>query len=426
MKIYCIGIGGIGLSGVAQILRSKGHEVLGSDRSLSEITESLQKSGITVYADHRSEHITPDINLVIYSEAIPEENPERTEAKKLQIRCINYAQALAMISHDKKLIAIAGTHGKTTVTGMLSSILLSSGQDPSIIIGSRLDLLGGQNFRIGSNSVFLAEACEYRDNFLELEPTIVLINSLEPDHLDYFKTPERYYESFQRFAEKIPAHGTLILYESDQEHFDFSKIQATVHLLSDVQADEASFSLKVPGRHNQRNAFAAKAVADALGLNEQSILQGLENFRGTWRRFEYKGTLKGAKVYDDYGHHPTEIVATIQAAREWYPDEQLIVVFQPHQYSRTREFFDGFAAAFKTANSVWISDIYQARDTAEDIASVSAESLATAIVKHGEAASYVPMRDIPGQMMKAGDEKTVFLVMGAGNIHQIFQQLSFD
>lgn len=426
MKIYCIGIGGIGLSGVAQILRSQGHEVLGSDRSVSEITESLQKSGITVYSEHSAKHITPDLGLVIYSEAVPEQNPERLEAARLQIKSINYAQALAMVSKGKKLVAVTGTHGKTTVTGMLSSILLSAKLDPSIIIGSRLDLLDGQNFRIGSSNLFLAEACEYRDNFLELEPEIVLVNSLEPDHLDYFQTAERYYESFQRFAEKMPASGTLTLYESDQEHFDFSTIKTTVQLLSNSDADEASFDLNIPGRHNQRNAFAARSVARALGIDEKTIVQGLKTFKGTWRRFEYKGLIEGAKVYDDYGHHPTEIVATIQAAREWYPDLRLIVIFQPHQYSRTRQFFTGFAAAFKTVDEVWITDIYQARDTAEDIASVSAEKLVKAIEGHGEMTSYAPMADIPQRMKQSADEKTVFLVMGAGNIHQIFQQLSFD
>lgn len=420
MKIYCIGIGGIGLSGVAQILRSQGHDVSGSDRSASEVTQSLQKSGIKVFSEHRAEHISPDIDLVIYSEAIPEDNLERTEAAKLQIKSINYAQALAMVSKGKKLVAITGTHGKTTVTGMITSILLDAAADPTIIIGSKIDLLDSQNFRIGKSDLFLCEACEYRDNFLELTPDVVLINNLDPDHLDYFGTAEKYYKSFQKLAEKISESGTLIVFEEDAKRLDLSKVKATKKIL---QRSKKPYALQVPGKHNQQNAYAAEEVAKVLGIRHSAIDMGLKAFRGTWRRFEYKGSINEAKIYDDYGHHPTEIRATIQAAREWFPEKKLIVVFQPHQYSRTHQLFDEFTRCFEGADGVWITDIYKARDTHEDIAKVSAEKLAQGI---GSIARYAPFAILHEQLQSAANKEIVFLVMGAGNIHQIFQQLSFD
>jgi len=425
MKIFCIGIGGIGLSGVAQILKSQGHEVTGSDSSSSAITQSLIESGIRVFSGHAEGNLKPQTDLVIYSEAVPESNPERMEAGRLGIRAINYAHALGMVTEGKQLVAITGTHGKTTITGILTCILLEAKTDPSIIIGSRINVLGDQNYRIGKSELFLAEACEYRDNFLTLTPNIMLINSLEPDHLDYFKTTEQYYASYQKLADKIPESGALIVYESDIEHLDRSRIKCRITLLNAEEANAAQFQLQVPGRHNQRNAFASRAVAKTLRVSDEVINAGLEKFHGTWRRFEYKGSINGAKVYDDYGHHPTEIRATIQAAREWYLEQKLLVIFQPHQYSRTREFFDEFTTCFKGADEVWITDIYKARDTEEDIASTSAEKLTAAINEH-QPAHYFRTEDIHEKLKKSTDANTIVLVMGAGNINRIFEQLKFD
>ncbi|MGE3278241.1 MAG: UDP-N-acetylmuramate--L-alanine ligase [Candidatus Altimarinota bacterium] len=425
MKIFCIGIGGIGLSGVARILQSQGHEVQGSDASPSSITDTLAKNGIKVFSEHLPSNLDESFDLVIYSEAVPPENPERTRANELDIKSINYATALGMISQGKKTIAITGTHGKTTVTGMLTSILLQAGLDPTIIIGSKIDLLDGQNFRVGQGEWFLCEACEYRDNFLELHPGIVLINNLDPDHLDYFGTAERYYKSFQKLSEKIPEDGVLILREEDQRKLNLSQVKARIKILSGHESQQASFDLKVPGKHNQSNAFAARAVAEALDIPEEQIKLSLSNFHGTWRRFEYKGEINGAKIYDDYGHHPTEIKATIQAAREWYPDQQLVVIFQPHQYSRTREFFEEFTKAFSGADEVWITDIYQARDSAEDMEQVSAEKLSAALSVQ-QSARYVPMKSLPNEVQTGADRSKVFLIMGAGNINGVFQHLVFD
>jgi UDP-N-acetylmuramate--alanine ligase len=425
MKIFCVGIGGIGLSGVAQILRSRGHEVSGSDASISSLTASLEESGIKVFSHHAESNIDESYELLIYSEAVPESNPERMKAKKLGLKSMNYAKALGMISEGKKTIAITGTHGKTTVTGMLTSILLQAGTDPSIIIGSKMDQLGGRNYRVGDSDLFLSEACEYRDNFLELHPSIVLINNLEPDHLDYFGTEEKYYASFQKMSEKIPNSGAIILWENDMKRLDFSKISAKKVILSAEDSLRHEFTLQIPGIHNQLNACAAQAVARELRISDEDIRSGLEKFKGTWRRFEWKGAINGAMVYDDYGHHPTEIRATIQAAREKYPEKNLVVVFQPHQYSRTREFFDEFATSFSGASEVWITDIYKARDSQEDIENTSAEKLSEAI-SQSQVSSYIPQRILPETIQTRADSETVFLIMGAGNINEVFQHLLFD
>ncbi len=425
MKIHCIGIGGIGLSAVAQILKSQGHDLSGSDLKSSAITRGLEQNGIKVYYEQLTSNVSTDMDLVIYSEAISESNPERMKANELQIKLISYAQALGQCSADKKTIAITGTHGKTTVTGMLSSILSQTDLDPTVVIGSTVPQLDGKNYRIGAGEIFLTEACEYRDNFMELSPHIMVINTLEPDHLDYFKTPERYYQSFQNLAEKMGAEDTLILYEEAAQHLDLTKISAQVTILPENIQDQDLPELQMPGEHNRHNALSALAAAQALHISDHLIKKGLQEFSGTKRRFEKKGTLHGAIFYDDYGHHPTEIMATIQAARERYTDQHLTIVFQPHQYSRTREFFQEFANAFAGASEVWVTDIYQARDSQEDISSTSAEDLANAIPE-SIPSHFVPFSELSKKITTDAREGKVFILMGAGNISSIFTELDLQ
>ncbi|MDF2379045.1 MAG: UDP-N-acetylmuramate--L-alanine ligase [Candidatus Gracilibacteria bacterium] len=423
MKVYCIGIGGIGLSAVAKILSHQGHEVSGSDSSKASLEKNLSGSGIHTFSSQVAENITTDLELIIYSEAVSEDNPERVRATELGIKQMNYAHALAMVSEGRRLIAITGTHGKTTVTGMLSSVLIDANLDPTIVIGSTMDKLNNQNFRLGSSEWFLAEACEYRENFLPLNPEIVLINNLEPDHIDYFKTDENYYAAYQKLIEKIPAHGWLILFKEDSNYLDLSKVKGKVMQLAKEECRKEIYTLKVPGNHNQQNAYAVSKVAEKCGVPMKLIQHGLKDFKGTWRRFEYKGEVNGAKIYDDYGHHPTEIVATIQAAREWYPDKHLTVVFQPHQYSRTHAFFEEFSHSFDEASDVWITDIYSARDTQDDLDATSSEKLVSSI--NNIESRYIPFDQLPVEIRKHADPYHVYLVMGAGSIGTIFDQL-FD
>ncbi|MDP3976376.1 MAG: cyanophycin synthetase, partial [bacterium] len=250
----------------------------------------------------------------------------------------------------------------------------------------------------------------------------VLINSLEPDHLDYFGTKDRYHAAYQKFIEKIPADGHLILFARDQQHLDLTKVRGEVHIMEDPDTSRKLYQLRIPGKHNQRNAYAAEQVASVLGVFPEAIKCGLENFNGTWRRFEYKGSVNGAKVYDDYGHHPTEIKATIQGARELYPDQNLVVVFQPHQYSRTAFFLDEFATAFKGASDVWITPIYKVRDSQADVQKVSSEDLVTRINQQ-QNAELISMEEAAKRINSNSGPSDVYLVMGAGNINGIFSKL---
>ncbi len=398
---------------------------MGSDIKSSTLINRLFNQGIEVFLEQKSANITSDIDLVISSEAIPEDHPERIRAQELGIDMISYAEALGRIGHEKKTIAITGTHGKTTVTGMLTSILLQTDLDPTIIIGSTTPHLNDLNFRAGAGEVFLTEACEYRDNFMHLCPHIMVINTLEPDHLDYFKTPERYYQSFQNLAEQMNEEATLILYEDAAQYLDLTRIAAMVEILSNNGDQETLPQLQIPGAHNRHNANSARAAARALGVSAEQINTGLQGFKGTWRRFEMKGELKGAKLYDDYGHHPTEIAATIQAARELFADKNLVIIFQPHQYSRTREFFDEFSSSFTGASEVWITDIYQARDSEEDRESTSAQALADAIPAE-ISSQFIPLDQLAHKITERAQRDDVFIVMGAGNITQVFDQLARD
>lgn len=441
MKIFCVGVGGIGLSGVAQILKSEGHEVMGSDMSLSAITHDLINEGIKVFPEHKKENIDQSIDLVIYSEAISESNSERERTKELAIRSINYATALGMITEGKRTIAITGTHGKTTVTGMLATILLEAGLDPSIMIGSTLPLLDNKNFHIGKTDLFLTEACEYRDNFLKLSPEIMLINTLEPDHLDYFKTAERYYVSFQQLAEKLPENGTLVMFDGDVKTLRLDAVRARKVIIkkgipplallglpraqSRGRNDKRVFELQVPGKHNQHNALAALTVAKILGVPEDLALKALSHYEGAGRRFELKGRINGAELYDDYAHHPSKVKATLEAAREKFPDRKIVAVFQPHQFSRTHQFFDEYTKSFSDADEAWITDIYAARDTEQDKKSVSGQMLASSI-KKPRSVRYLPIQDLPTAIEGRASRDTIFLVMGAGNIGTIFSELSFD
>jgi UDP-N-acetylmuramate--alanine ligase len=420
MKVFCIGIGGIGLSGIAQMLQAQGHQVSGVDSTESDITKHLSQIGISVIHSHSGDNITADLDLVIYSEAIPESNPERQRAVELNIRSINYAESLAEVSHNKKVIAITGTHGKTTVTGMLTSIFLEANLDPSIIIGSKIDKLNNQNFRIGQSDIFLCEACEYRDNFLHLNPHIVLITNLEPDHLDYFKTAENYYASYQKLIEKIPKDGFLIMRSEDQERLKLSNLKGQLV----TYTGHVEYKLNVPGEHNRINAHSAAVLSKTLGLSQSQIEIGLKNFNGTWRRFEYKGTVNGAIVYDDYGHHPTEIKATIQAASEWHPDKKLTVIFQPHQYSRTHLLLKDFAESFTGADQVWITDIYKVRDAEEDVQKVNSQKLVD-LIKDTQA-EHKKEIEITELINSQSTEEDVYLIMGAGNITNVNQNLNFD
>jgi len=400
-NIFFVGIGGIGMSGLARLCKAKGSAVSGSDASESSTTNELEDEEIEVLIGHGFDNVPEDTELLVYSGAVPEDNPELVFAKENGIPMMTYFEALGEITRDYHLVAISGTHGKTTTTAMLALILETAGMDPTVIVGSKLKEFGGKNVKVGESDLFILEACEYKRNFLSLHPDLLGITNIDLDHLDYFKDKADYDSAFCEFA----GQSQEVVWPEDTGDYEGE--------------------MGIPGEHNLMNAGLAAHLARRLGAPEDSIATALASYNGAWRRFELKGeTMEGALVYDDYAHHPAEIVATLEAAREKYPEERIVVVFQPHQYSRTNALIDDFAQAFENADEVIIPNIYEARDSAEDKESVSVATLVDAIssyhddVKDGEGLEQTA--EYLSDTIQDGD---VVFLMGAGDVGKIAEML---
>src|SRR3989344_720834 len=425
MKVHLVGIGGIGVSALARMFLGEGPPaggVSGSDRDPSPITEELARLGVKIFFGHRAENLPPDADLVIYTIAVPPDNPELLAAKRLGIKTLSYPEALGEISARKFTIAVAGTHGKTTTTAMLAKIFIDAGLDPTVIVGSILPTQKS-NFIFGRSKYFIVEACEYRRSFLNLSPRILVITNIDNDHLDYYRDLADIESAFAELAGKLPADGALVCDRNDERLK--SVLLNTRCLTFDYrQLPTTDLKLSVPGEHNQRNAQTALAVAVVGGIDQSVARRSLETFSGTWRRFEFKGrTAGGALGYDDSAHHPTEIRATLAGARELFPDQKIVVIFQPHLYSRTKLLLNDFATSFHGADQVIVLPIYAAREPFD--ASISAEILAEAITKQG-----VPARAVSGfesasnylQNLKPNPYNLI-LTMGAGDIFQLAENL---
>lgn len=440
MKIYFVGIGGIGMSALAQLHLSRGEEVLGSDREASPVTEMLEKKGVRVIIGQNAQNITDDIDLVIYSDAVPENNPERTRAAELGVKQVTYFEALGEVSQNMNTVAVAGTHGKTTTTAMLTKILKDAGENPTAIIGSIVSEFGlhssqeavgrtdgtsvlGSNFVEGGD-VFVVEACEYKDHLLKLNPKVLVITNLEWDHTDWFPNFEAMQASFKKAIDKIPEDGAIV---TDPNH------PAIAPLLKDAKAKVVDYTkelapeLKLIGEFNKENARAAKAAARAVNnsFSEEATDAALSEFKGTWRRFEYLGeTEHGAMVYDDYAHHPTAVQKTLKAIRAKYPENKVVVAFHPHLYSRTRDFMDEFADSFSDADCVMVAPIYAARE--EPIEGVTNEALSEKIKTSGTD-SFAPQSfDEVEQLLreKYNQRGNVLLTMGAGDVVKVAHKIT--
>ena len=445
--VYFMGIGGISMSGLAEVLRDKGFTVSGSDSQRSPITEKLESLGITVLYGQKAENITPDLDVIVYTAAIRPDNPEFIAAKSSGIPMMDRAELLGQImAHYHNSIAVSGTHGKTTTTSMLAHILLAADTDPTISVGGILKEIGG-NIRVGGSDNFLTEACEYTNSFLKFDPRIAIILNIEEDHMDFFKDLEDIRHSFRRFAEKPGADGYLII-NSEIERLDEITEGLSCRVMtygpaesSDCRAENivfdneahASFdvilhgqhagriTLSVSGMHNVSNALAAILAADVLGIPMAQIRQGLLDFKGTDRRFEHKGSFDGVEVFDDYAHHPTEIRATLTTAQK-YPHKTLWCVFQPHTYSRTRAFLGDFADALALADKIVLADIYAARE--KDPGDISSRDIARLLTEAGKEVWYFPTFDEIEKFLKKncinGD---MLITMGAGNIVNVGEAL---
>jgi UDP-N-acetylmuramate--alanine ligase len=433
MKIHLIGIGGIGVSALAQYYLSKGHEVSGSDLVASEITDFLQKKGIKIKIGQLEENIKKDFDLVVYSPAVNVTNPEYKKAKQLGIKVQTYPEALGELTKEYYTIAVSGAHGKSTTTAMIALILIKAGLDPTVIVGTKVrEFVGegltaseGTNFRMGKGKFLVIEACEYDSSFLHYSPKIIVITNIDKEHMDYFKTLTNVKKAFKDFIVRLPKDGFLVFNKDDKYPPKSVKPKFKTFGYSTRQKETVRLKkiLKVPGSHNISNALAAIKVANILGVPEKISFKALSEFTGTWRRFEVKEVIAGGKkiaVVSDYGHHPNEISATLKAAREKYPDKKIWCVFQPHQYQRTYYLFEEFVKTFRSApvDEIVITDIYDVagREVKEIKEEVSSESLVKKINRDTIVySSLEKLEEHIKEKIKSGD---VLIIMGAGSIYK--------
>ncbi len=441
--VHFAGIGGISMSALAHILKNDGYMVSGSDFKESETTCHLCEMGIPVKIGHFTENVH-GAGLVVYTAAIKSDNPELLEAKRLGIPTIERATLLgAMMKNYKYPVAVSGTHGKTTTTSMLAHVLCEGDLDPTILVGGVLPLIGG-NLRDGGKDYFVTEACEYCASFLKFFPLYSIILNIEEDHLDYFKDINDIIDCFRKFTEKLPENGVVIanyddenvkktLLGTDKKVISFGTEEGLDYLAKDIVFDENGFAefkvvkhgkdyinikLSVPGMHNVKNALSVVAVADLLGVLPEVMIKGFLSFKGTNRRFELKGEINGAKVIDDYAHHPTEIKATLNAAKTMAGDKNVFCVFQPHTYTRSLALKDEFAVAFSDCDTLILTDIYAARE--KDTGLITSRDLVLEINKNSNNAQYIKeFHDIAEFFKQNASEGDIVITMGAGDVYKI-------
>ena len=445
-NVFFIGIGGISMSALAHILKNDGFSVCGSDFKESDTTKELVSSGIPVAIGHRGENVE-GAGLVVYTAAIKPENPELCRARELGIPTIERAVLLGeMMKNYRYPVAVSGTHGKTTATSMLSHVLCESELDPTILVGGVLPLIGG-NFRDGGKDYFVTEACEYCGSFLKFYPLYSIILNIEEDHLDYFKDIDDIIDCFSQFVAKTPEEGAVIANFDDPEVVVATKNNPAKTVSYGIQNKSCDYvaenivfsekgypefdvmekgeffahiSLNVPGLHNVSNSLAVLAVSRLLGVSKEGIAKGLASFSGTNRRFEYKGTVNDAKIYDDYAHHPTEIKATLSAAKSTGA-KRVRCVFQPHTYTRTYALKDDFAQSFTDCDDLIITDIFAAREP--DTGLIHASELAEVI----SGAKYIKeFSDIEKYFKDTAQDGDIIFTMGAGDIYKVGENMIKD
>lgn len=423
-RVHFIGIGGIGISAIAKMMLEHGKTVTGSDLSRSEVTDQLEKLGAKIFIgkldSQEDSMISSEVDLIIYTIAIGEDNHELKKARLLGIKTIAYPEALGLVSKSKYTVAIAGTHGKTTTTAMLAKICVDADLDPTVIVGSLLKDLRS-NFISGRRDLFIVEACEYKKSFLNLNPTILVITNIDNDHLDFYKNLKEIQQAFRELAVKIPEDGFLVCNAGDP------RLKLVIRGLRckiiDYSKIKLNLKLKIPGIHNQENAKAAFAVSRLLKVKELKAGKSLEGFEGTWRRFDFKGRLRnGALIYDDYAHHPTEIKATLKSFSEKFPGQKVTVVFQPHLFSRTKLLLEEFAVSFTEVDKVVILPIYAAREKMDK--TVSSKVLVEKINKKSGNAVYLPeFEDVLNYLKKNLEGNDILVTMGAGDVYKLGEVL---
>jgi UDP-N-acetylmuramate--alanine ligase len=425
-KVYFLGIGGIGMSALAKLFKHEGKEVLGSDTGFAD-KPGLQKAGIAVFEGYDANRITKDVDAVVYTLATPSDNVELLEAEKLGLPIFTYAEMLGEVSKNKKTIAICGTHGKTTTTAMIAHMMIKLNLSPSVIVGSLMKyehdgVVESTNFIPGTSDYLVAESCEYKKSFLNINPSVVCITNIDADHLDFYGSAENIVSAFREFIAKLPEDGVVI---ADLEDVNSRKAVENCRrtVINSRDFLDTNLKLLVPGVHNKQNASVALAVSSLLDVSLEEAKLALQSFGGTWRRFEYKGLTKtGVKVYDDYAHHPHEILATLGGAREAFPDKKITVIFEPHLFSRTKEHFDEFVDVLSKFDAVYLTDIYAAREKFDG--TISSGRLVDEIKKKNQNVFYVSeFKDIKNEIIETTGENDVVITMGAGSISELSEML---
>ena len=442
-KVHMIGIGGISMSGIAEILVNWGFSVSGSDRTDSDILDTLKKSGVEIHIGHSASNIE-GADCVVYTAAINKDNPELVHAKELGIPVIERSDFLGELTRCyQNTIAISGTHGKTTTTSLVSLCFMEAQKDPSIQVGAIIKELDG-NYRVGNSENFIIEACEYVESFLKFSPKSEIILNIDNDHLDYYKNIENVKKAFIKYVKLLPEDGHLIINADDSNCLDlpvYSKAKAIKYGIENDDVDFYAkniifneegfpefdvykfgefyehFELSIPGRHNVLNALGCISLCDTYDIDKSCMKTALKKFTGANRRFEFKGIVNGAKVYDDYGHHPTEVAATAKALTNKKFNKSW-VVFQPHTYSRTFNLLDDFAHALLSFDNIIVTDIYAARET--NTYNISSKDLADAIIKLGKNAKYISSLEDCASFLKDNvKENDIVLTLGAGTVTNI-------
>ncbi len=424
-QVHMVGVGGVGMSALAQLYVTRGVIVTGSDRADSLVTRLLGEKGVQVVIGHDAQNVPSDVDLLVYSDAIPEDNRERVRARELGIQEQSYYDALGEATRRGVSIVVSGTHGKTTTTAMLAKLLLDAGKQPTILCGSLMSEYG-TNYVAGRDDLYVIEGCEYRRHFLKLHPHIFVITNIEHDHTDYYRDLAEVQSAFSEGVALVPENGAIVTNTDDMAVravlFGFTKRVVPYQ-------HESVPQLRIPGAFNRANAQAAKAAARALDqtLDEAGLDNSLAQFSGTWRRFERKGsTRSGMLVYDDYAHHPTAVRETLEMARAEFPDKKLVVAFHPHLYSRTHDLMDHFVEALALADEVLLAPIYPAREA--PIPGVTSEVLAEKLGAVGTRARATRSLDDLEQVLRdpasfAVPERTLLITMGAGDIYRVAERL---
>lgn len=439
-KLHFVGIGGIGMSGIAEILMDQGFNVTGSDKAASDNTERMQELGAKVSIGHDAKNLDVDVDVLVYSSALALDNPEIVEAMKRQIPVIRRAEMLAEVMRLKYGIGIAGTHGKTTTTSMVSLVLMEGGVDPTVIVGGRLHGLAGSNARLGKGQFIVVEADEFDRSFLSITPTIAVLTTLETDHLDCYRDLDDIKSAFVQFASKVPFYGFVVLCldepalqnimpkikkkiityglngQADLQAVDIRhKENKTTFIVVREGKELGEVTLQIPGNHNVQNALAAIAVGLELNVPFDKVKAGIEKFTGVFRRWEVKADVNGIMVVDDYAHHPTEISVTLAGVKAGWR-RRVVCVFQPHLYSRTRDFYEDFGRAFFNADVLVLTDIYPARE--EPIQGITGELIANTAKEYGhKQVHYVAdKKHVPDFLMKTKQPGDIIITMGAGDI----------